>query len=342
MPFKPSLYSFIIPVMKKIRFILLLAVICTLALPKTRVYSAAPSPYDLIAAVNVLRAGLGLSQLEIDGSLMASAQGQADYLASISPNVGDGHSGPGGSRPRDRAIAAGYSLGPGRDVLECWAADVPSTPISDIIYGTWSDPLHWDTMNSVDAVHVGAGIAEGSGLVYYIVDFGVIYGSGGSNPGSGVPSTIPTTAVTIQVAPVQVATPNAEGKIIHVVKNLQTLWGIAVAYDVTIDQIKAANGLQTDTIFTGQELVIQAGYTPTPSPTATLTPRPPTRTPIPQQTAQPVATVQEQAKGSSSAKSILNMDRKTMGLVLILICGVGLALMIIGTASKDKKPPKQE
>jgi LysM repeat protein len=346
MPFKPSLYSFIIPVMKKIRFILLLAVICTLALPKTRVYSAAPSPYDLIAAVNVLRAGLGLSQLEIDGSLMAAAQNQSDYLGSNYgtnfPTWDQGHIGAGGTYARDRAVAAGYPLAAGMNVVENWAGGNNTTLLSDIIYDYWSDSAHMNTMTTVDGIAVGAGITEGDGYVYYILDVAVKYGSGGSNPGSGVPSTIPTTAVTIQVAPVQVATPNAEGKIIHVVKNLQTLWGIAVAYDVTIDQIKAANGLQTDTIFTGQELVIQAGYTPTPSPTATLTPRPPTRTPIPQQTAQPVATVQEQAKGSSSAKSILNMDRKTMGLALILICGVGLALMIIGTASKDKKPPKQD
>jgi len=190
------------------------------------------------------------------------------------------------------------------------------------------------------AKYAGVGITEVDGFDYYILDMAGAYSE--SNPSSGVASTIPTTAVTAQVAPVQVATPDAEGKIIHVVKNLQTLWGIAVAYDITIDQIKTANGLKTDTIFTGQELVIQAAYTPTPSPTATLTPRPPTRTPIPQQTAQPVGTAVEKGKVNNGAKSILNMDRKTMGLALILICGIGLALMIIGTASKDKKPPKQD
>lgn len=327
--------------MKKIRFLLLLAVFCALALPQARVYSAAPSPYDMIAAVNDLRAGLGLAPLEIDGSLMAAAQGQADYLASIAPNVGDGHSGPGGSRPPDRALAAGYPLGPGTNVIENWAASSPSTSLSDIIYSTWSDTLHWNTMTASDAVHVGAGIAEGGGLVYYILDVGVKYGSGGTT-GGGVASTIPTTAVTAQVAPVQVATPNAEGKIIHTVKLGQALWSIAAAYDMTVDQIKASNGLKGETIYVGQELVIQAAYTPTPSPTATLTPRPPTRTPIPQQTAQPVATAGEPGKDKSGAKSILNMDRKTMGLALILICGIGLALMIIGTASKDKKPPKQD
>jgi LysM repeat protein len=228
------------------------------------------------------------------------------------------------------------------NVVENWAGGNNSTALSEIIYNYWSDSAHMSTMVTADGVAVGAGVTEGNGYVYYILDVAVKYGSGGTNTGGGVASTIPTTAVTAQVAPVQVATPNADGKVIHVVKSLQTLWSIAVAYDITIDQIKAVNGLKNDTIFTGQELVIQAAYTPTPSPTATLTPRPPTRTPIPQQTAQPVATVQEEGKGNSGAKSILNMDRKTMGLVLILICGVGLALMIIGSAGKDKKPPKED
>jgi LysM repeat protein len=227
-------------------------------------------------------------------------------------------------------------------VVENWAGGNNSTPLFDIIYDYWSDPAHMGTMTTADGVAVGAGVTEGDGYVYYILDVAVKYGSGGSNPGGGVASTIPTTAVTAQVAPVQVASPNADGKIIHTVKLGQALWSIAVAYDTTPAQIKAVNGLTSDIITVGQELVIQVAYTPTPSPTATLTPRPPTRTPIPQQTAQPVATVQEQSKGNSAAKSILNMDRKTMGLVLILICGVGLGLMIIGSSSKNKKPPKED
>ena len=330
--------------MKKIRFLLLLAVFCTLALPQTRVYSAAPSPYDMIAAVNDLRAGLGLAPLEIDGSLMAAAQNQSDYLGSNYgtnfPTWDQGHIGAGGTYARDRAVAAGYPLTAGMNVVENWAGGNNSTLLSDVIYSYWSDSTHMNTMTAVDGVAVGAGITEGDGYVYYILDVAVKYGSGGSSTGGGVASTIPTTAVTAQVAPVQVATPNAEGKIIHTVKLGQALWSIATAYDMTVDQIKASNGLKGETIYVGQELVIQAAYTPTPSPTTTITPRPPTRTPVPQRTARPVATVQEQGEGST--KSILNMDRKTMGLALILICGIGLALMIISTTSKDKKPPKQD
>ena len=332
--------------MKKIRLLLLMAVFCSLVLPKAEVRSAAPSPYDVIAAVNALRAGRGLTALEIDGSLMAAAQGQSDYLGSNYgtnfPSWDQGHIGAGGTSARDRAVAAGYPLAAGMNVVENWAGGNNSTPLSDVIYSYWSDPVHMSTMITADGVSIGAGVTEGDGYVYYILDVAVKYGSGGSDTGGGVASTIPTTAVTAQVALVQVATPNADGRIVHVVKNLQALWNIAIAYDVTVDQIKAVNGLKTDTIFTGQELVIQAAYTPTPSPTATLTPRPPTRTPIPQQTAQPVATVQEGNKGNNGMGSIFNMDRKTIGVILILICGAGLALMIIGSAGKGKKPPPKE
>jgi LysM repeat protein len=333
--------------MKKIRFLLLLAVICTLALPKTRASSAGITPYDLIAAVNDLRASQGLSPLEIDNSLMAAAQSQSDYLGSnygtSFPTWDQGHIGAGGTYAHDRAVAFGYPLGPGMNVVENWAGGNKNTELSDIIYEYWSDSAHMSTMLTADGVAVGAGVTEGDGYAYYILDVAVKYGSGGST-GGGVASTIPTTAVTAQVAPIQVATPDENGKVIHVVKNLQTLWGIAIAYGTTVDQIKAANGLTKDTIFTGQELVIQAAYTPTPLPTATITPRPPTRTPIPQQTAQPVATVQKPVANNTAGNSILNMDRKTLGLVLILICGVGLGLMILGTANKDKdkKPPKED
>lgn len=314
----------------------LLAIVLLLVLiPVQPVRSAAASPYDLIAAVNELRQNQDLNPLEVDNSLMAAAQGQADYLASISPNVGDGHEGPGGSRPADRAAAAGYPLGPGWNVVENWAAGTSDTSISEIIYQSWSDALHWNTMTTVDGVHMGAGVAEAAdGMVYYILDVGVQYGSGGSGSG-GVGSTVPTTAVTAQVAPVKVSTPNADGSVVHVVDTGQALWSIAAAYEVTVDELRALNDLpENAVIYVEQELLIRVAYTPTPSPTTTVTPRPPTRTPIPPQTAQSIIT--QTAQAEEGASGFLNMDRSTMGLVLVLISGVGLALMIISFAGRDK------
>jgi LysM repeat protein len=327
--------------MKTLRFFLLIAVLGALALPAAPVFSAAPSAYDLIAAVNDLRAAQGLNPLEVNSALMAAAQSQSDYLGSAYgtnfPSWDEGHIGSGGTRARDRAVAFGYPLEAGMNVVENWAGGNNNTPLSDIVYNYWSDASHWSTMTTADGVAVGAGVTEGDGYVYYILDVAVKYGSGGST-GGGVASTIPTTAVTAQVAPVKIATPDAEGKIVHEVGSLQSLWSIAIAYGVTIDQIKASNGLTSDTIFTGQKLVIQAAFTPTPEPTATLTPRPPTRTPIPQQTPLPVATEVPAEKPAGAAA--FSFDRKTLGLALILICAVGLGLMLIGSSARNKKPPK--
>ena len=51
------------------------------------------------------------------------------------------------------------------------------------------------------------------------------------------------------------------------------------------------------------------------------------------QTAQPVATA-VQAEGETG---FLGLDRQTMGLVLILISGVGLVLIVLGTMTRGKK-----
>ena len=316
------------------------------ALPTGEVRSAAPSAYDLIAAVNDLRVNSGLSSISTDSALMSAAQAQADYLASTYdttyPSWDEGHVGAGGTYARDRAVAAGYTLTSGMNVVENWAGGNSSTTLSEVIYEFWGDETHMGTMLNRDAVAMGAGVSQSAGgAIYFILDVGVSYGSGGS--GASVSSTIPTTAVTAQVALVQVATPRADGTIVHIVGSGQALWNIAAAYDVSVDQLKDLNKLNSDIITTGQEILVQVAPTATDTPPATETPRPPTRTPIPAQTAQAVET-QAQEDGEDD-KAVLGMDRQTMGLALILICGAGLALVVLGTMSKDKnkkKPPKQE
>ena len=295
--------------------------------------------YDLIAEVNALRQAQGLTALETNGALMAAAQGQSDHLAATygtSPPTWDmGHVGAGGTNVRERAVAAGYPLGAGGNVLENWASDRTGTSASTVVYSKWSDAIHWNQMLNKDAVDVGAGVSESGGMVYFILNIGVIYGSGGGSS-AGVASTIPTAAVTARVAPVSVTAPDEDGAIIHVVQIGQALWSIAAAYDVSVDQLIALNNLSANAvIYEGQELLIQVGYTPTVSPTVTLTPRPATRTPVPQQTAQELEEDEE-----ANAPSLLNMDRRSMGIALVLICGIGLALIVVGTASKERGKKK--
>jgi LysM repeat protein len=324
--------------MKSFKSSLLFLVLLAALIPMGIAQSAAPSPYDLVVGVNELRQNQGLSPLETDGALMAAAQNQADYLASTYgtnfPTWDQGHVGAGGTAARDRAVAAGYALGPGMNVVENWAGGNSSTTLSDVIYQYWSDEAHWNTMTTIDGIHIGAGVAEGDGFVYFILNVGVKYGSGGTG-GGGAASSVPTTAVTAQVAPVKVSTPDVDGKITHEVDTGQALWSIAAAYEITVEQLQALNNLTDNTvIYVGQELLIQTAYTPTVSPTTTVTPRSATRTPIPPQTAEEVVT--QTVQDDTGAGGFLNMGRSTLGLVLVLISGVGLALMAISIAGRNQ------
>ncbi len=326
--------------MKKSRILLHLAVAVSIFLPYQQVQSAVPSPYDLVAMVNDLRRNNGLPEMEIDGSLMAAAQMQSDYLGSqygtSFPSWEMGHIGAGGTNAVDRAVISGYSVGPGWNVVENWAGGNNTTTLSEVVYTSWIDDAHMGNMLHPDVVHVGAGVTEGDGYVYFIIDFAVQYGSGGSS-GGGVASTVPTTAVTPKVAPVTVATPAEDGSIVHEVKIGQALWSIAAAYEVTVDQLIALNNLSVNAvIYEGQNLLVRLAHTPTPSPTVTQTPRTPTRTPIPAQTAQNVKT--QTPEKNINENGFLGLSRQTMGLILVLICGIGLVLIVVGTMAKDKKP----
>ncbi|MDO9546302.1 MAG: LysM peptidoglycan-binding domain-containing protein, partial [Pelolinea sp.] len=207
----------------------------------------------------------------------------------------------------------------------------------DALYGFWNNSIvHKNTILNSDNIHIGAGVTEGDGFRYFIVVFGIEHSSDGSS-GGGVASTVPTTAVTPKVAPVTVASPGEDGSIVHEVKIGQALWSIAAAYEVTVDQLLGLNNLSAGAvIYEGQNLLVRLAYTPTPSPTATQTPRPPTRTPIPAQTAQNVNT--PTPDGDTTENGFLGLSRQTMGLALVLICGIGLVLIVVGTSAKGKKP----
>jgi uncharacterized protein YkwD/LysM repeat protein len=327
--------------MKKFRIFLLFAISLSIFFSYQQVQSAVPSAYDLIGLINDLRQTNGLPTLEIDDALMNAAQVQSDYLGSTYgidfPSWEMGHVGLGGTTAYDRALASGYSVGDDGNVVENWAGGESTLTLNEIVYVNWNDDAHMGNMLHPDAVHVGAGVTEGDDYVYFIVDFGVQYGSGNAT-GGGVASTIPTTAVTPKVAPVTVATPGEDGSVFHVVEIGQALWSIAKAYEVTIPQLVSLNSLSENAvIYEGQSLLIRLPFTATPSPTMTLTPKPPTRTPIPARTAQtintPTSDIDEPMEGG-----FLGLNRQTMGLILILVCGVGLVLIVVGNITKSKTP----
>ena len=333
--------------MRQTRVLLLLAVLLAALVPTGVVASAAPSANDLVSAVNDLRSRNGLTTLDMDAALMDAAQTQAEYLASFYdtnyPSTDAGHVGEDGSYTRDRAVAAGYNLTTGMNVIENWAGGNSATTIAEVLSDYWADDSHMGNILHEDGVAVGAGIAESEGgALYFVLNVGVLYATGSSaaSPSTGVYSTMPTTAVTAAVALVQVATSLPDGSIIHIVESGEALWNIAAAYDKTVDELLELNNVSEDVITVGQEIIIQGAYTPTPTPLPTSTPQPPTRTPVPARTIQSDDDQGDEAIADDTDGedgSFLGLDRQTMGLALILICGAGLALVVIGTISKDKE-----
>lgn len=254
------------------------------------------TPGQIIALINAYRAENGLPAYQHHGTLMLTAQGQSDYQASINAVT---HEGPGGTRPRDRAYAAGY--GDGQIIF-----------ISEIIYGATSagpdtavswwktSQIHNDTMLATQYVHIGAGVAESGGRFYYTAVTGVPAG------GEYVPSTSSgdegdtVSEPVLPVIPIVVATPQEDGSVLHIVRSGQTLWAISAIYEVDITQLLELNNLLlTSFIFPGDELYVQAASEPTP----TDTQLPPTLAPTPTLTVQASAS-NPQLSGTQSASSV--------------------------------------
>lgn len=320
------------------------------------------TPYDLINAINTARVAYGLPALEVHPILMSTAQWTADYMAinQLHGHIGD---------VRGRVMAAGYGGGAAAWATENWASG-PLT-IDQLMSGPWADAAHLIPVVSPNYRHIGAGVAEYNGRVIYIIH--AAYTSGSvvptSPPSSGSPDQQVTTTPAISqiIVPVQTATPNPDGTIIHEVKSGQSLWAIAIAYHTHIIDVQTLNGMSPDnnTVYIGQQLKIPNTanlVAPTPElpaeqtavawiatetarPPVTVTPtshRRPTRTPLPKFTAtatgQPVTPT---PTGQIVAASALPPDRIVVtGLVGAF--GLGIVLVISGLFFKRRQETRPE
>ena len=334
--------------------------------------SAAPNhynAYDVINGVNDVRASYGLPPLEINSNLMAAAQAHSTYQASIGSIT---HTGEGGSTPSGRAAASGYGNGASISVTENIFGGAGATAV--IAVSWWaSDPPHLQTLIG-PYKHVGAGIAIKNGVTYYTLDVGYISGDPGT--GAGSPSGIDTGSGTTTpstggngTAPFALATPRADGSIVHIVGFGQTLWTISALYGITVDALMALNNLtETSIIYPGDELIIQlptngptftpSGPTFTPAPTTpTVTPTPtlrPTRTPHPTRTLNPtegVAVAQSvseqslptptnQTAASTEQEFSLESLRGVAQIMLIALIIVAGGLVLAGNLS-DRRGQKR-
>ncbi|MFN8426802.1 MAG: LysM peptidoglycan-binding domain-containing protein [Anaerolineales bacterium] len=219
------------------------------------------SAYELILAMNTLRVSYGLPPLIEDPIINAVAQATAQTMAAnnMSWHIGD---------VRGRIAAAGYGGGGTVWATENFAVSWNGGMGIDEIMAVWADPDHMLPAVTPAYCNIGAGVATVNGKTYYILQAAYVSGKecgsytsvagAGVSTGSGL------------IVPVQIATPDAEGKIFHVVQAGQSFWSIAVAYQVTIQDIETWNNITRDTpLQSGQRLFIPnkntAGFaTPTP------------------------------------------------------------------------------
>ncbi len=237
------------------------------------VYSA----NDVIVEINALRASNGLPAYEEDATLMQIAQAHSDYQASIGTVT---HFSADGSRPFQRALAAGYPLAGDLSAGGFFSENIDAgnnlSP-AGVVRAWMGDSIHQATMLSPNLTDVGAGVAVAEGITYYTLDAGASKNSAVSTPQPAGGSTpIPGTAGTLGLTtPVVTSTPKEDGSISHEVQPGEALWSIALAYGISVDELKRLNGLDTNDIYEGQVLLIRrrAGtQTATPeAPTATVT-----------------------------------------------------------------------
>ena len=234
--------------------------------------SAAGSPFDLVNAVNALRASYGLAPYSINPILTFTAQSQANFMAATG-NVS--HTGFGGSSLTDRLLAAGYPLAGDLSLGGFRAENITSgnedRSAQSAVDGWTRDAPHLNTMISSNLSEIGAGVAIANGRVYYVIDC-ALPETGGAPPAStsvvGSGSTVPSAEARISVA--VVSTPNPEGDVIHEVQVGQSLWQIAIAYEVKIDDIKRLNNLFDNNIYPGNKLLIKTDVIVTVMPTASM------------------------------------------------------------------------
>lgn len=295
-----------------------------LSLASTRapapVHNDSARAMELIADVNALRASNGLPPYEVDPILMAVAASQNDWRVSAGVTT---HTGPNGSSPKQRAIAAGYGAGGTVFISENIWDGTGLTP-AEAVQNWTGDAPHLNTMLGPNYRQVGAGAGESGGIWRYTLDAGYVIG------GSYSPGQAPANGVVVAPAavPVQKATAMPDGSVIHEVQTGQTLWTIAAVYGVDLATLLQLNSLAPGAfLHTGDKIVVKASWTPTasPAPSATSTP-PPTATASPYPTWTPAPPTPTLRPTPSVRLPQLNISSHSTSFYLIVAGGLLIAL----------------
>jgi LysM repeat protein len=264
-----------------VRWIFSLLLIAGLLITTIGVHAAPPrlepaqssqvTAFDLIVAMNTLRTSYGLPALIEDPIIDAVAQSTAEIMAA---NLMSWHIG----NVSGRLQSAGYGGG-----AKVWGTENFAVGYNlgiDKIMIVWSDESHMIPAVNAAYCNIGAGVAKASnGTTYYVLQAAYTSGkSCGEYTSSSGKTTKPggsteqgrVGGVSQLIVPVKIATPDAEGRVYHIVQPGQSFWSIAIAYKITIQDLETWNNLSRNSgLQIGQKLFIPnsntKGYaTPTP------------------------------------------------------------------------------
>jgi hypothetical protein len=323
--------------MMRVWFLLfLIAVSSVMLFPVRASPDAEYTAQQLIQEVNALRVSQGLPAYQTNSILMQIAQAHANYMAASGQVT---HYGPNGERPYQRALAAGYplagDLSQGGFFSENIVGGSNLSPKAAV--QSWQgDAPHLNTMLSPNLQEIGAGVAVRDGYYYYVIDCARPTTSRTPQPytpGPGLPAP-GTFSASEWMMPVFTVTPREDGRVIHVVQSGQTLWSIAIAYGIKIEDLRRLNNLYGNTIYEGQKLLI------TRLPTATPTSVPPTDTPTlwPTATPRPVDSPTPSPPPTPTpvtAQQVFNRGWPVALLVVTVMVIAGLAALIF-SGEKEK------
>jgi LysM repeat protein len=313
----------------------------------TATQAQAPTPSQVIEAINNLRMSHGIAPLGVHPILMQIGQMEAEGIAGGM----NGHWRPNGLTLGQWLISLGYPLSGDLTMDGYRSENWGFAQSAEGAVAMWlGDDIHTNTMLSLDRSDIGVGIAYSAGDESYVivVETALQTRSGQQQSEAiailtGIPQTqIAYAGMATQaaengllpqnMAPVAIATALADGTVYHDIQYGQSLWSIAIAYGTTIKQIQQLNGLADTTVQVGQHLlVVQHATQPAPSsapqilvlPTRFLS----TPTMIPTATATP-----------ESAPAYKMRDRKSD---IFGVIAIGVAALFLGglfTVMTRKKP----
>jgi LysM repeat protein len=214
---------------------------------------------EVLQLVNAVRAEYGLAPVSFNAQLAAAAQGHANFIATAGIYS---HYGINGSTWQDRAQAAGYPGWAGENLV----GGTSLTPQQGVIW--WrNSAIHFSNMLNPRWTEAGVGFAVGNGQNFYVMVFG-------TQNDAPPPQAEAVVDVPFIVAPIQLAAPNPDGSIVHVVGEGHTFWAIAARYEVSIADLYLFNGMNDDTVLNpGDKVTIRLadGQPPPPTPTPPTT-----------------------------------------------------------------------